>query len=112
MYEEFEVTKINSRGMKQARILGIDQMKIYNYDSDLRKEKKEVGFLSKIFGNNEETGTKRPYRLMSEVKSIEEMEGGVRIEFVDKKIDYLVENEESREQILKKVRFLLLNNSK
>ena len=71
MYEEFEVIKINSRGMKQERILGIDQMKIYNYDLDFRKEKKEVGFLSKIFGNNEETGTKRPYRLISEVRSIE-----------------------------------------
>ena len=38
------------------------------------------------------------------------MERGVRIEFTDKKIEYLVKNEESKEQILKKVRFLLLNN--
>lgn len=29
-YEEFEVIKINERGTRQKRILGIDQFKIYN----------------------------------------------------------------------------------
>lgn len=98
--------------MKQERILGIDQTKIYNYDAEIRKEKKEVGFLSRIFGNHEETGTKRPYRLMSEVRNIEETREGVRIDYWEKKVDYLVQNEESREQILKKVKFLLINNQK
>lgn len=37
MYEEFEVIKINSRGVEQPRIIGIDQTKIYNYDPEVRK---------------------------------------------------------------------------
>lgn len=51
MYQEFPVTKINRRGARQERILGIDQIKIYNYDLELRKDDKELGFFSKMFGN-------------------------------------------------------------
>jgi hypothetical protein len=29
-YEEFDVIKINKRGVRQARILGIDQLNLYN----------------------------------------------------------------------------------
>ena len=36
MYEEFPVVKINRWGAKQMRILGIDQIKIYNYESEFR----------------------------------------------------------------------------
>ena len=36
MYEEFPVVKINRRGARQHRILGIDQIKIYNYEYELR----------------------------------------------------------------------------
>lgn len=39
-------------GFEQERILGIDQTKIYNYDKNVREEKKGTSFLSKIFGAN------------------------------------------------------------
>jgi hypothetical protein len=51
-YEEFAVIKVNSMGFEQERILGIDQTKIYNYDKNVREEKKGTSFLSKIFGAN------------------------------------------------------------
>jgi hypothetical protein len=58
------VVKVNSMGFEQERILGIDQTKLYNYDKSFREEKRQTSFLSKIFGRNEETGTKKPYRLI------------------------------------------------
>ena len=30
-YEEYEVIKINKLGIAQERVLGIDQMRLYNY---------------------------------------------------------------------------------
>lgn len=71
MYEEFPVVKINKRGVRQNRILGIDQIKIYNYDVEIRKEDKEVGFFSKMFSNvNVEFGTKTPERLIVDIVNV------------------------------------------
>ena len=47
--------------------MGIDQTKLYNYDKSFREEKKQTSFLSKIFGVNSETGTKKPYRLIKDI---------------------------------------------
>ena len=52
MYEEFDVIKIN-KGTKQERILGIDGVKIYNYDKDLRKNKRSFTILDLLKGNSE-----------------------------------------------------------
>ena len=72
MYEEFPVVKINKRGVRQDRILGIDQIKIYNYAAEIRKEEKEVGFFTKMFVNAE-FGTKTPERLIADIVSIKEI---------------------------------------
>lgn len=60
-YEEFDVTKINRRGVYQPRVLGIDQTKIYNYEETMRKEKRESSSFLNIFSQaNPFTGTKQP----------------------------------------------------
>lgn len=59
-------------GFQQERILGIDQTKIYNYDRELREERKKAGFFSKLFGNNETTGTKKPFRLIEDLLDVKE----------------------------------------
>jgi hypothetical protein len=41
MYEEFSVIKINDRGNRQNRILGIDQNKLYNFEKEVGKNGKE-----------------------------------------------------------------------
>ena len=41
MYEEFSVIKINDRGNRQNRILGIDQNKLYNFEKEIGKNGKE-----------------------------------------------------------------------
>jgi hypothetical protein len=37
-YEVFEVVKVNTWGIRQSRVLGIDQTKIYNYDKETHKD--------------------------------------------------------------------------
>ena len=66
------MVKINRRGSRQPRILGIDQIKIYNYTPELRKEDKELGFWSKMFGGDENFGTKVPERMIKEIVDVRE----------------------------------------
>lgn len=91
-YEEFTVIKVNNMGIEQERIIGIDQNKVYNYDKQVREEKKQTSFLSKIFGVNQTTGTKRPYRFISDILELKKIDRGFIITFNDKSIKYYVEN--------------------
>ena len=89
-YEEFSVIKVNSKGFEQDRIIGIDQNKIYNYDKSYHQEKRQTSFLDKIFGLNEETGTKKPYRLISDILGLKKSEKGLLVVFKEKTIVYVV----------------------
>ena len=71
-YQEFSVVKVNSMGFQQERVLGIDQNKIYNYDPEVRAHRKRASFLSQIFGADQTTGTKKPFRLISDIKEVKE----------------------------------------
>ena len=106
-YEEFTVIKVNSMGFEQERILGIDQTKIYNYDKSYRREKREPSFFDKLWGLNEETGTKKPFRLVSDVVSIEKLEKGLLVVYREKSIVYLVREGEVRDRIYRKLKFLV-----
>ena len=48
--------------------------KIYNYEKSVRKEHREVSFFDMIRGVNEQTGTKKPFRLVEDLKSVIEKE--------------------------------------
>jgi hypothetical protein len=106
-YEEFPVIKINTMGFEQERILGIDQTKMYNYDKSYRQEKRQSSLFGKIFGLNEQTGTKKPFRLIADIISIKKTEKGVIIVFKEKTIEYLVESPEIRDKIYRKLNFLV-----
>ena len=53
-------------------------------------------------GVHEDSGTKRPYRLIRDIKEIGVVEGGFKLRFPDKEITYLVE-EKKKEKILAKL---------
>ena len=44
-YKEYQVVKVNKRGVRQDRILGIDRQKIYNIAPDVGDEAEAGGFL-------------------------------------------------------------------
>lgn len=77
-------------GFQQERILGIDQTKLYNYDKTFREEKRQTSFFSKFFGINEETGTKKPFRLIKDILELRKQEKGLEIVFKEKAISYKV----------------------
>lgn len=99
--------KINRRGAKQNRILGIDQTKIYNYDPAVRTKNQEAGLFSKLMGNSTLTGTKTPHRLVSDIQDLRDFEPLLfEIVFKDKNIQYVVKKTEVKERILRKLRYL------
>ena len=106
-YEEFEVRKVNSRGVQQERILGVDQTKIYNYDKQHREEKKEQGFFSRLLGLDEETNTKKPFRPISDILSLAKLENGVVLKYKEKELTYLIEKAEQRDRFYRKVSYLV-----
>ncbi|CAD8134417.1 unnamed protein product [Paramecium octaurelia] len=63
-YEKFTVVKINERGKRQDRILGIDQFRIYNMN-----KKENLGLFERIL-NNKNSGTKFPQRLIEDIVDI------------------------------------------
>ncbi|CAD8054022.1 unnamed protein product [Paramecium primaurelia] len=63
-YEKFTVVKINERGKRQDRILGIDQFRIYNMN-----KKENLGLFERIL-TNKNTGTKFPERLIEDIVDI------------------------------------------
>ena len=111
-YEEFEVIKINPMGFDQERILGIDQTKIYNYDKSYRYQKRETGFFSKLIGINEETGTKKPFRLVADVVSLKKSETGLVVTFKEKPITYIVKDVDVRDRLFRKLNFLVNHSCK
>jgi hypothetical protein len=80
-------------GVEQQRIIGIDQHKVYNYDRAVREEKRQTSFFSKIFGVNRDTGTKRPYRFISDIQHLTPIEKGFQLVFPDKSIKYYVDSQ-------------------
>lgn len=106
-YEEFSVIKINSMGFEQERILGVDQTKIYNYDKSFRQEKRQTSFFGKFFGVNEATGTKKPFRLISDILDLKKTEKGLTIVYKEKSIPYLLPKGEVRDKLYRKLNFLV-----
>lgn len=101
------MVKVNNLGVEQERIIGIDQHKLYNYDRAVREEKKQTSFLSKIFGVNRDTGTKRPYRFIADIQQLSASEKGFQLVFPDKVIKYYVGSQETRERIVRKLNYLI-----
>jgi len=97
LYQEFKVVKTNQRGKKQERIMGIDQEKIYNKNP---------------LGSNQDD-VHRPYRLISEVASVEvlvDQPRCFRLTFKDKSgtevRDYEADSRVVAQQIVSKIKFL------
>ena len=115
-YQEFKVIKINKLKSKQERILGIDLYNIYN--NKPKKNKNEL-LLKKIFKDNE---TKIPLRkikdvidcvIMGDKKFYIEFKNEDKKEKKTKKIFYEVKNNNIRNEIVAKIKFLMtLNNDK
>ena len=110
-YQEFEVIKINKLKTKQERILGIDLYNIYN---NKPKSNKNELLLKKIFKDNQ---TKTPLRKIKDVNDCAIMgDKKFYIEFKSedkktKKIYYEVKNNNIRNEIIAKIKFLMnLNN--
>ncbi len=124
MYTEHKVIKTNQRGKKQERLMGIDGTKIYNNKFGSGGE--DVGVVcarmrcpraDELCGLVcvRETGTKvhRPFRLLSEVVSIEIMQQDprcFRVTFRDKTgievREYQAETKTDCAQIVAKIQFL------
>ena len=113
-YQEFEVIKINKLKNKQERILGIDLYNIYN--SKPKNNKNEL--LKKIFKDE----TKIPLRkikdvvdcvIMGDKKFYIEFKNEDKKEKKTKKIFFEVKNNNIRNEIVAKIKFLMtLNNDK
>ena len=87
--------------------MGIDQNKVYNYDPEVRATRKRASFFSQIFGADQTTGTKRPFRLVSDIQEVRQCSRGFVLVFAEKSIEYIVAKEEQRDHILRKLRFLV-----
>ena len=87
------MVKVNTLGFQQERVLGIDQNKIYNYDPEVRASRKRASFFSQIFGADQTTGTKRPYRLVSDIHEVRQCSRGFVLVFAEKSIEYIVAGE-------------------
>jgi hypothetical protein len=78
IYQEWEVVKINDRGKRQKRMLGVDSSSVYNR----KLEKAELGMWGGFGG-----GTRRPVRNIDDIKDIgfdddvDELDEGVRSRF-------------------------------
>ena len=108
-YQEFEVVKVNKYKSKQERILGIDMYYIYNK----KPKQKSHGLLKKIFKE-----TKNPMKQIKDLQSCEII--GNRklcIQMINlkknegvKKIIYEVKNNNVRNEIVAKLKFLIKLN--
>lgn len=63
--------------------------------------------MSKIFGVNRDTGTKRPYRFIADIQQLTSIERGFQLVFPDKTIKYYVSSPEAREKIMRKLNYLI-----
>jgi len=74
-YKEYNVVKVNKRGVKQERVLGIDQQRLYNIarpdleaDSGLADGLREWGL--KTIGLRYSGGTKHPSHLIRDIHNV------------------------------------------
>mmetsp|Transcript_4893 Transcript_4893/g.4146 ORF Transcript_4893/g.4146 Transcript_4893/m.4146 type:complete len:237 (+) Transcript_4893:168-878(+) len=58
--QEWHIIKINNKGKKQNRILGIDAYYVYNDKVSNRKKSKKYKFIKKMFKSNDAKRTSRP----------------------------------------------------
>jgi hypothetical protein len=106
--EEFPIVKINHRGKRQNRILGIDGYNIYNDKVPNREKSKKFAFIKKIFKGSDAKRASRP--LTSIKRYNRDNTRTITIIFddtkKDKKITYECETIDICSQILAKLEFL------
>ncbi len=109
VYQEFEVIKINKYGNRQERTLGIDMYNLYN---DMPKNKKNG---SGLF--NFHSKTKKPLRKIKDIKACDILDN--KMFYFDvkdeedkeiKRIVYEVKNNNIRNEIVAKLKFLIKLN--
>lgn len=114
-YEEFEVVKINNRGKRQIRLLGIDQFKIYN-----RTKERDNGITTffSIFSTG--NGAKNPERLIETIKDLHFNKGSVTQFYIEcieenlkvKKLTYEVKDSKIASYIFAKLNYLMNDKKK
>ena len=109
LYQEFEVVKINKYKSKQERILGIDMYNLYN---NKPKKKSNNGLLNILFKE-----TKKPLRKIKDIKACDILDN--KMFYFDvkdeedkeiKRIVYEVKNNNIRNEIVAKLKFLIKLN--
>ena len=109
LYQEFEVVKINKYKSKQERILGIDMYNLYN---NKPKKKSNNGLLNILFKE-----TKKPLRKIKDIKACDILDN--KMFYIDvkdeedkeiKRIVYEVKNNNIRNEIVAKLKFLIKLN--
>ncbi|KRX05532.1 hypothetical protein PPERSA_12710 [Pseudocohnilembus persalinus] len=112
-YEEFPVIKINKRGKRQDRTLGINQYKIFNMSSKLVNGQ-NPGFMDSLFKSK---SVKRQERLISEVMNITYMQPkSVHMLVKDgnstKKLNFEAKSGTDAKKIVNKIQYLMEQNAK
>ena len=109
LYQEFEVVKINKYKNKQERILGIDMYNLYN---NKPKKKSTNGIFNILFKE-----TKKPLRKIKDIKGCDILDN--KMFYLDvkddedkeiKRIVYEVKNNNIRNEIVAKLKFLIKLN--
>jgi hypothetical protein len=109
LYQEFEVVKINKYKNKQERILGIDMYNLYN---NKPKKKSTNGLFNILFKE-----TKKPLRKIKDIKGCDILDN--KMFYLDvkddedkeiKRIVYEVKNNNIRNEIVAKLKFLIKLN--
>ena len=112
--QEFEIIKINYRGKRQKRILGIDGYAVYNDKVPNREKSKRFAFIKKMFKSSEVKKSSRP---LTSIKAVERAgDRNFRIIFFDEKknktINYESITSDQCSEILAKLEYLLNGISK
>jgi len=75
-YEEFEVVKINHRGKRQVRIIGIDGFKLFNLSKKYKEQNMGLsGIFSQVFFSK--FATKHPERLLKDIRDAKIKAGNI-----------------------------------
>ena len=107
--QEFEIIKINYRGKRQKRILGVDGFAIYNDKVPNREKSKRFAFIKKMFKSSEVKKSSRP---LNTIKEVERTSDKIfKIIFLDEKknktITYECTTSDQCSEILAKIEYLL-----
>lgn len=127
-YQEFNVIKINKRGKRQSRVLGIDGFNIYNIRKARAKEdssnvgaaaiggsfeKKKTGSFIADFLTKKLLGDKRkarPINSIIDIKKVKDNSSAIEIVFVEKNttkgIVYECLSRDNQSEIIAKINFL------